>query len=153
MNNRESGPLVSVVIPTFNRAALLVEAVDSVLAQSWRNVEAIVVDDGSTDGTQEVVAELLRGRWSGGMVRFVRQANAGASAARNLGLAQAQGKYVQFLDSDDILFPDKIAVQAAILESPAFADAEVCSCYGVMGTHRQSALRIDADGWVCLGPQ
>ncbi|RMF72136.1 MAG: glycosyltransferase family 2 protein [Acidobacteria bacterium] len=93
------GPLVSVVIPTFNRADMVGDAIDSVLAQTWPRVECIVVDDGSTDGTAAVL-ERYRGR-----IVAIRQENRGLAAARNAGLRLARGELVGFLDSDDAWLP------------------------------------------------
>ena len=100
-------PLVSVVIPTYNRAALLREAVASVLAQSYAAFELIVVDDGSTDAT----AAFLR---TARAVRLVRQDHTGMPGqARNAGARAARGEYLAFLDSDDLWLPHKLAVQVA----------------------------------------
>ena len=126
-------PLVSIIIPTYNRRDLLPEAVASCLAQTWLNREIIIVDDGSADGTDRLVRERLKGEWSERGIRYVPQLNAGASAARNAGLALAVGDYVQFLDSDDLLFPDKLARQVEVLESSKSRDAAGCSCYGQIG--------------------
>lgn len=98
-------PLVSVVIPAYNRAATVVEAVESVLAQSWTRREIIVVDDGSTDATEEVLRP-YRDR-----IRYVRRANGGFAAARNTGRAVAGGEFVAWLDSDDAWLPDKLEMQ------------------------------------------
>jgi len=92
-------PLISVVIPTYNRAAEICAAVDSILQQTYPNVEAIVIDDGSTDDTQ---ARLKRYRER---VRVIHQANAGPSAAMNRGIPAARGEFVSFLGSDDLLLP------------------------------------------------
>jgi glycosyltransferase involved in cell wall biosynthesis len=100
-----NGPAVSVIIPTYNRAYCVGEAIESVLAQSLREREIIVVDDGSTDETFAVVQRY------GDAVRYLRQSNAGVSAARNTGIRQARGEYIAFLDSDDEWLPDKLAVQ------------------------------------------
>jgi glycosyltransferase involved in cell wall biosynthesis len=98
---------VSVIIPTYNRAHILMEALDSVWAQTYRPVELLVIDDGSVDDTALVVAAWQQAHPgnSGFELRYFRQANSGAPAARNLGLIQSQGEYIQFLDSDDILYP------------------------------------------------
>jgi len=113
---------VSTVIPVYNRAGLLVDSVDSVISQTYRPVEIILVDDGSTDETPNVLAELLR-RWPD-MVKVVRQANAGPGPARQRGLELARGDFVQFLDSDDLLLPDKFSSQvAALVANP---DAQIC---------------------------
>src|SRR5581483_4193490 len=110
-DGRASPSLVSVVIPSFNGARLLAEAVESVLAQTHPAVETIVVDDGSTDDTPALVA-----RW-GDRIRYLRQANRGVCAARNAGLAAARGVYVTFLDHDDRFTPEKLARQAAVLDA------------------------------------
>ena len=101
--------LVSVIIPCYNAARWVAEAVDSCLAQTYASVEVIVVDDGSTD---ESVA-ILRGY--GEHIRLVEQVNSGGNHARNRGFALSQGEYIQFLDADDYLLPEKIAHQVRFL--------------------------------------
>jgi glycosyltransferase involved in cell wall biosynthesis len=103
-------PLVSVVIPAYNAERHIVEALEGVLAQTYRPVEIVVVDDGSTDATAEAV------RRFGPRVRFTTQINAGAGAARNRGVAMATGRYIAFLDADDSWPPEKLARQVEILE-------------------------------------
>jgi len=88
-------PEVSVVIPTYNRAGLVVEAIDSALAQTWTDREVVVVDDGSTDATLETLARY------GDRIRVVRKPNGGEASARNLGVREARGAWIAFLDSDD----------------------------------------------------
>jgi glycosyltransferase involved in cell wall biosynthesis len=105
MGVQANRPTVSVIIPTFNRAWCLAQAVDSVLAQRFEGFELIVVDDGSTDGT----AELLESY--GDAIRVVRRENRGVSAARNAGIAAARAELIAFLDSDDLWLPDKLARQ------------------------------------------
>jgi len=104
---------VSVIIPVYDRAHLIARTIDSVLGQTHPSCHVIVVDDGSTDGTETVVASLYG---QSPRVRFVRQENRGVSAARNAGLAAATGDYVAFLDSDDVWRPWKLEVQVACLE-------------------------------------
>ncbi|MGH7832308.1 MAG: glycosyltransferase family 2 protein [Candidatus Binatia bacterium] len=104
-------PLVSVVIPTWNRAEMVREAVDSVLSQNYQEFEIIVVDDGSDDGTR---AQLER---YGAAVRVISQSRAGPAAARNTGVHSSRGKYLAFLDSDDLWLPEKLEAQVEFLES------------------------------------
>jgi glycosyltransferase involved in cell wall biosynthesis len=104
-------PKVSVIIPTYNRLFMLKEAVDSVLAQGFEDMELIVVDDGSTDGTAEEMKEY------GGRVRLLQHAGTkGVSAARNKGVLYARGKYIAFLDSDDLWVKGKVKIQVAFLD-------------------------------------
>ena len=95
-------PLVSIVIPCFNRKAEIKDAIDSALAQTYSNIEIIVVDDGSTDNSIQVIKEY------GEKVKLIAQTNKGVSAARNTGFASAQGEFIVFLDSDDWLSTDII---------------------------------------------
>lgn len=95
---------ISVVVPTYNRAAALRECLDSILAQSAPAHEILVIDDGSTDETPEVLADY------GDAVVPIAQANAGVSAARNAGIRRATGDWIAFLDSDDVWLPDRLAV-------------------------------------------
>jgi len=99
--------LVSIIIPTYNRANLLGDALSSVFAQTYRDFEVIVVDDGSTDHT----AEVLRPLAEQGKLKYIRQNNKGASAARNRGIAEAKGNLIAFLDSDDLFDPSKLEIQ------------------------------------------
>ena len=103
--------LVSIVIPCFNAERWLAQTLDSALAQTWPHCEVIVVDDGSRDRSRAIAqAYAPRG------VRMVQQVSRGASAARNAGWAAARGDYVQWLDADDLLSPDKIGSQVRMLE-------------------------------------
>jgi GT2 family glycosyltransferase len=103
-------PVVSVVIPTFNRWPFVGEAVESVFAQSYSDFELIVVDDGSTDETQKELAK-FRSR-----LRLFVKAREGVAAARNFGVRRAVGRYVAFLDSDDLWRPKKLEMQTAFME-------------------------------------
>lgn len=101
-------PLVSVVIPAYNCEQYLARAIASALTQSYANIECIVVNDGSTDGTADIIASF------GDRIRSISQPNGGASAARNIGVASARGKYVAFLDADDYWLSTKIANQVEV---------------------------------------
>ena len=94
-------PQISVIIPTYNRSALVKEAVESVLAQTLGDLEVLVVDDGSTDDTRKTIEAIKDKR-----VRYFYKENGGVSSARNIGLRQATGEYIAFLDSDDLWEPD-----------------------------------------------
>jgi len=104
-------PLVSIIIPTFNTRLWLGEAIDSALAQIYPNCEVLVVDDGSTDGTGEWLAEQY-----GSRISCFWKENGGLASARNLALTHAQGDYIQFLDADDIIVPEKVATHVSFLE-------------------------------------
>ena len=107
--------LVSVIIPTFNRARLLTRAIDSVLKQSYGKIEIIVVDDGSTDDTQLVVTEIAK---QTNRIKYIKKSNGGCASARNKGLQIADGSLISFLDSDDTLVPEAIyALASALTES------------------------------------
>jgi len=105
-------PLVSVVVPTYNRAYCLQRCIDSVLGQSYRNVEVIVIDDGSTDDTRELIDHHYG---QNHRIRYVYQNNSGVTAARNHGLRLSQGEYVALLDSDDMWKPWKLELQLAAM--------------------------------------
>lgn len=107
-----TGPLVSVVIPTYNRAHLIREALDSVFFQTYGNYEVILVDDGSEDGTDKIISCEYAGR-----LNYISQENRGISGARNRGIEEAKGKYIAFLDSDDKWLPRKLELQAAYMEA------------------------------------
>lgn len=120
---------VSVIIPCFNQAKFLPEAIDSVLAQTLDNLECIIVNDGSPDNTRDVIAKyLLRDS----RVRYLEQINLGVSAARNYGIQESVGRYIQFLDADDVIMPEKLKVQTELLNlesAPAlsFSDYRYCA--------------------------
>ena len=129
--------LVSVIIPTYNRLDLLKKAIESCLAQSCLNLEIIIVDDGSQDGTKAMVEARLKGEWKDCGIRYMHQENGGASLARNHGLSLAVGDYIQFLDSDDELLPAKIRTQLTYLEDPANQKRQMCYCFGRMGEYAE----------------
>ena len=122
-------PAVSVVMPAYNAERYIAAALDSALAQTCRDLEVVVVDDGSADSTRQIVAGY------GPPVRLVEQANAGPSAARNHGVREAGGQFVAFLDSDDLWLPEKLAEQMALFDDGRRVGLVYCH-----------ADRIDADG-------
>lgn len=99
--------MVSIIIPSYNHAHYIHEAINSALAQTYKNIEIVVIDDGSTDNTKEVVTSYT----NTGKVRYIYQENRGLAAARNSGLRVAKGRYIKFLDSDDFLYPEQIKMQ------------------------------------------
>lgn len=104
-------PLVSVIIPAYNAAKYIAETLESVKQQTWPAIEAFVIDDGSGDDTVAMARSFKSEK-----ITVVEQKNSGACKARNLGLSLSKGKYIQFLDADDVLSPDKIEKQVSILE-------------------------------------
>jgi len=122
-------PAVSVIIPAYNSERYIQETLDSVLAQTWKDLEVVVVDDGSTDSTCEIV------RACGEPVRLVEQANAGPSPARNHGIREARGEFVAFVDSDDLWTPDKLERQMALFDGE-----------GKVGLVYCRGQRIDGEG-------
>lgn len=129
----ESTPKVSILLPTYNRGHLLGRAIDSVLNQTYTRYELIVIDDGSTDHTRQVVKGFKDVR----IQYFKHYENKGISAARNTGLDAATGKYIAFIDSDDEWLPKKLEMQMASFENAG-------SHVGVVYT---STLLLDAQGW------
>ncbi|MHC4950844.1 MAG: glycosyltransferase [Planctomycetota bacterium] len=105
-------PVVSVIIPTYNRRNLLSEAIESVLSQTLADFEVIVIDDGSTDGTDEAVKAIDDPR-----IRYYYKDNGGVSSARNAGLDKATGQYIAFLDSDDLYKPEYLKTMVSALEN------------------------------------
>lgn len=118
--------VVSVIISTYNRSSLLKEAIQSVIEQYYRPIECIVVDDGSTDNSKEVVENLQKKNDSIFSIVYLFQNNCGPQAARNTGTKVSTGEYIQYLDSDDILYPNKISEQVRFLKQNK-------DCDGVFG--------------------
>lgn len=109
--NQIKTPLVSVIIPVYNRREMLLQAVDAVLAQSFTDFELIVVDDGSTDDTPAALAPFSD------VITLLTQENRGVSAARNVGVSRSKGEFIAFLDSDDLWLPDKLKRQVAFFKA------------------------------------
>lgn len=130
--------LVSVVIPAFNAQDWVCDSIRSVLNQTWKDLEIIVVDDGSKDETISKAESISDSR-----VRVFRQENKGAAAARNRGLTQASGHFIQFLDADDWLSPDKIEKQIAALK--AAPRGSVASCGWGKFVENPRTIRIDVE--------
>ena len=135
--------VVSAVIPTFDRAEMAAGAIRSVLSQEGADLELVVVDDGSTDDTPSVLAGFDDSR-----LRTVRTANRGVSAARNLGVSLARGRYVAFLDSDDTWLPGKLARQVAFMADTGHAASQTQEIWmrgGRRVNPRQAHLKRDGD--------
>lgn len=115
-------PNISIIIPTYNRGHLILETLESVFAQTYQDFEVIVVDDGSTDNTEQILSKYME------RIRFFRQENSGPSVARNLGIFNAKGAHIAFLDSDDLWYPSKLEKQVAIFESNPKIGLVYCDC-------------------------
>jgi glycosyltransferase involved in cell wall biosynthesis len=127
-------PLVSVVIATYNMAQYLPKAIDSVLAQTWKNLELIVVDDGSTDNTAEVMEPFK----SDPRVRYLPTENQGQPRAKNHGLNEAKGDFIAFCDADDLWSPKKLAIQM-----PFFQDSQVGVVYSEVSYIDQNGAPLE----------
>lgn len=110
--------MISVVIPLYNKENHIADTINHVLAQTYRNFEVVIVDDGSSDKSATIVKNISDTR-----IRFISQTNAGVSAARNRGIAEAQGEYIALLDADDEWYPDYLASQMALVEK--YPDCDV----------------------------
>ena len=119
-------PLVSVIIPAYNRAHMLPRALESLLQQTHQNWEALIVDDASSDNTAEVMAQFVK---KDARIHFFQQTkNGGACVARNVGIDHAKGTFVTFLDSDDEYYPRKIELQVQLLQQSSVPNVGVVSC-------------------------
>jgi glycosyltransferase involved in cell wall biosynthesis len=127
-------PEVSVIIPTYNSANYLTQAVDSVLAQTFRDNEILVVDDGSTDETEDVM------RRYNSPVRYIRQKNGGVASARNRGIAESRGRYIAFLDADDTWYPIKLERQLAALDNRS--DCQLCYSAFTLAASDLTPIRV-----------
>jgi glycosyltransferase involved in cell wall biosynthesis len=110
---------VSVIIPSYNSGHFVTEAIDSILSQTFKEFEILVIDDGSTDNTKEVLEAY------GDKIRYLPKKNGGVSSARNFGIENAKGKYIAFLDADDVWMPEKLEKQVDLME----ANREIGLCY------------------------
>lgn len=117
-------PLVSVIIPTYNRANYVSLAVDSVLSQTYKNIELHIIDDGSTDNTSNVLSRYLNDP----RVTYYKQANGGQGAATNMGISLAKGEYIAFLDSDDLWIPEKLELQVKAAQEKKYISVFYSPC-------------------------
>jgi glycosyltransferase involved in cell wall biosynthesis len=131
-----SDPLVSVIIPTYNRSEIVLRAIDNVFQQTYRNLELIIVDDGSTDDTQSKL------RKYGDRIRLITQSNAGPAVARNRGAKAARGEIIAFQDSDDLWKSTKLERQVALLTE--YKLAPCCLCNTLMSV-------VDGKKWTSFG--
>jgi hypothetical protein len=127
-------PRSTVVIPCYNTAAYVGEAIRSCLNQTVEDLEVIVVDDGSTDASPRIIADAAA---QDARVRVVRQENRGLGAARNAGIAVARGEYIAFLDADDLIEPEKLELQGAVLDARPDVGIVLCSGYSVSPDNQQ----------------
>jgi GT2 family glycosyltransferase len=142
-------PLVSVIVPTFNRAYCITRAIDSALAQTHRNIEVLVVDDGSTDDTRAVIANRYA---DDSRVRYVYQPNRGVASARNTGIGEVSGEFAALLDSDDFWYPWKLEMQLAVLlalpeAGMVWTDMEAIDPTGRVLDQRYLRTMYDAYRW------
>lgn len=123
MDENKTYPLVSIIIPTYNRANLLKRAIESVISQTYKNLEIIVVDDGSTDNTEQIVKECQDSR-----IQYIRHSkNRGLSAAKNTGIKNSKGDFIAFLDSDDEYLPEKVEKSIEVFKKAPENIGIVCS--------------------------
>jgi UDP-glucose:(glucosyl)LPS beta-1,3-glucosyltransferase len=118
ISNRKTNNWVSVIMPTYNRAGFIAKALDSVWRQTYRPIELLIVDDGSTDATKSVILDWANthDRDNLFVTKYIYQKNSGAPSARNNGVKNATGRYLQFLDFDDLLLPDKLYLQMNLIK-------------------------------------
>ncbi len=121
---KNNDPIVSVILPTYNRAQFLWDAIYSVLNQTFSGFEIIVVDDGSTDNTEQIIKKFLDPR-----IIYIKQINQGRSHARNTAIKVSRGKYITFLDSDDLYLPNKLEIQVNYLNNHKKVDMVYTSAY------------------------
>ena len=135
-----TNPLFSVVIPTYNRARLVCEAIDSVLMQNIADIQIIVIDDGSTDDTKSALARY------GPLIQYAFQENRGPAAAKNAGIRLAAGEFVSFLDSDDIWLAGKLETEVGLFRELTWAEVIVSDCQSWMEGKLTSASWLKQRG-------
>ncbi len=139
-------PLVSILIPCYNAAPWLAQALSSALHQTWQHIEIIVVDDGSTDQSLAIAQSFRSSK-----LKVIAQPNQGASTARNHALRQAQGNFVQYLDADDVLAPDKVERQIDRLRSD-HSDCVASGAWARFSTHPSEAVFRPQPLWADMKP-
>jgi glycosyltransferase involved in cell wall biosynthesis len=140
-------PLVSILIPAFNAQRWIAETLHSAVAQTWRPIEIIVVDDGSTDGTEDVVRQ-----FESAGVRLIQQSNQGAAIARNTAFAASRGEFIQWLDADDLLAPDKIERQMEAWAEAANPRTLLGGAWGKFAYCPERAVFRPTQLWESLSP-
>lgn len=147
------GPLISIIVPVYNVRAYIAECVESLLHQTYTNLEILLVDDGSTDGSGKVCDEYIH---RDGRVRVIHQKNRGLSGARNKGLDNANGSYIAFVDSDDMVLPDYVEVLYGLIKKYG---ADIAACAYVKGTTRElqdyttRAVKVNVAREVCMSSE
>ena len=140
-NDRAPKPLVSVIIPAYNVERYIAQTVDSVLAQTYRPIEIVITDDGSTDGTRAVLEPYI----ARGDVRYFFQKNKGPHVARNASIRASKGKYIALLDADDLFLSEKIEKQVAYLEAHPKCDACYCNLWHFYEEEPNKLLALDTE--------
>lgn len=139
-------PLVSIIIPCYNSERWLSQSVNSALSQTWENIEVIIVNDGSTDNSLAIAQH-----FESSLVKIINQQNQGASVARNRALREVQGDFIQFLDADDLLAPDKIERQIKLIEQ-GYVDYIIAGEWGRFYTSHLMADFIREAVWQDMSP-
>lgn len=139
--------LVSILIPSYNAEQWIVETIESALSQTWNNKEIIIVDDGSTDETLQIAK-----KFESTLVKVISQENRGANVARNKALEFAQGDYIQWLDADDVLSPDKVEKQMMAKNDGANTQVLLTSSWGKFYYRRKNAIFSPTNLWCDLDP-
>lgn len=141
--------LVTVIVPCYNYAHFLGETLDSVLAQTYTNWECLIIDDGSTDRTKEVAEHYCQ---KDKRFRYIYQSNQGLSAARNKGIDEAKGEFIQFLDSDDLITSEKLRHQVTSFSSNEQVDM-IYSNYNLMTADGSKRWGVEATNWIVMKHQ
>lgn len=134
-------PVVSVILPTFNRADLVLESIQSILGQTYRDFELIVIDDGSVDNTRELLSPMAKE----GLLKYAYQENAGLPAARNHGIRLARGSFITLLDSDDLYVAEKLEKQVSYFEK--YPEAQIVQCWFSKFNDQSADLGVRDTSW------